>query len=346
MQKGFYIGILFLFCGLFSNAQTPFFELYGNIETIAGTGQITKKSVNGWKKTFERKPADKAELSRPHFVMDDPSGHIYIADKDAHAIRKIDAKTNKITTLVGTGVAGDGKDDLPGNRTELHSPNGLYVLENGTVYILDLGNSKIRKIDKSGKCTTVIKDDAGIAFGRGLWVSETEDSIIYASGTELKIWTTKTPLRTYADGFRQLGNICVDAKGNLYAADRKAGKIFVLEAASGKAKHIAGNGLGEDDKKAGTDPKKISLEGVRAVWPTEDGGLLMGCHESHDIWYLSPKQKLYKFIDGGKDVHDRNNSPFDDGKKVSEVRSLCVAHNGDILICEHDGGFIRRVRKK
>ncbi len=335
---------LFLLC-FSGNGQTPFHEQYGNIETIAGTGKITDKTVNGWKKTFERKPASRAELSRPHFVMDDSRGNIYIADKDAHAIRKIDAKTKKITTLAGTNVAGDGKDNLPGNRTALKAPNGLYVLKNGSVFVLDLGNSKIRKIDKNGKCTTVIKDESGIAFGRGLWVSEAEDSIIYASGTELKIWTKTTPLRTYADGFRQLGNICVDNKGNLFAADRKAGKVFKLEASSGKAKHIAGNGLDEDDKKAGNDPMKISLEGVRAVWPTGDGGLLLGCHESHDIWYLSPKNKLYKFIDGGKNVHDGDGTSFKDGKKVSEVRSLCMSASGDILICEHDGGFIRVVRK-
>ena len=89
--------------------QKKFSSQYGNIETVAGTGKITAKGENGWKRAYENKPAIKAELSRPHFAMADEKGNIFIADKDAHAIRRVDVKTKKIKTVAGTGRVGDGE---------------------------------------------------------------------------------------------------------------------------------------------------------------------------------------------------------------------------------------------
>lgn len=337
--------ILFLFISShLTHAQSDFVDSYGIITTIAGTGTIAKKGENGWKSSFEKKPGNKAELSRPHFAMANEDGDIYIADKDAHAIRRIDAKTKKITTVAGTNKMGfDG--DGPAKRKMLNKPNGLYVLKNGTVYILDLGNNRIRKIDNEGNLTTVVKDSQGISLGRGLWVSEAEDSVIYASGKKLKIWTTTTPLRTYADGFVQLGNICMDAKGNLIVTDRGSGRVFRLNNATEKPEHIAGNGLTSSGKDK-SNPLKRSLEGVRAVWPTPDGGLLLGCHESHDIYYLSPDYKIMKFINGGRDVHEGDGTDIKKGQKISETRSITMDSKGNIIICEHDAGFIRLVEKK
>ena len=161
----------------------------------------------------------------------------------------------------------------------------------------------------------------------------------------LKIWTNTEPLRTYADGFEELGNICVDAKGNLIATDRGSGRVFMLNKSTEKPEHIAGNGKGKNGAKK-SDPKQRALEGVRAVWPTPDGGLLLGCHEGDDIYYLSPSNTISKLIDGSKNIHEGDGTDIKSGKKISETRSVTLDYNGNIIICEHDGGFIRMVEKK
>lgn len=324
-------------------AQFGVFEQYGTIETIAGTGLVTKKGENSWKRSYERKKATTVELSRPHMAMADDEGNVLIADKDAHAIRIIDAKTGKIETCAGTNEAGDGKDHIAADKCALNEPNGLFVHPDGTYHILDLGNSKIRYVNKKGVISTVVHDQGGINFGRGLWVSSKHDTIIYSSGTELKIWVEGSGTRVYADGFFQLGNIARDHKGNLIITDRGAGKVFRLNKKTGKVDHIAGNGLSDDNRGAKNNPKKISLEGVRAVCPSRDNGLFIACHESHDIWYMSSSGKIKKFINGSKDTHEGDGELFSEGKKVSEVRSLSIMKNGNLLVCEHDGGYIRVV---
>ena len=42
----------------------------------------------------------------PHEIQFDANGHLYIAERDSHAIRKVDAKTGMISTFAGTGTAG------------------------------------------------------------------------------------------------------------------------------------------------------------------------------------------------------------------------------------------------
>ena len=83
-------------------------------------------------------------------------------DKDAHAIRKV-TLDGVIVTVAGTNQAGDDGDTPgPGTERRLSSPNGLWVRDDGTLYILDLGNSKIRRLGTDGVLTTLVSDSDGI----------------------------------------------------------------------------------------------------------------------------------------------------------------------------------------
>ena len=334
---------LFLFS--YNGLCQSFTEQYGIIETIAGAGKIGGKGINGWKRSYERKNPIKAELSRPHYAMADSLGNIFIADKDAHAIRRIDSKSGRITTVAGTNVAGDNGDGVA-KRCKLFQPNGLFVMPNGSFYILDLGNHKIRKVSKSGQMTTIFKDSSNILYGRGLWVNEKEDTIIYCSGTEIRLWSKSEGIKVYADGFEELGNICMDKSGNLLVTDRDRGKVYRFNRATGSVDHIAGNGTKDDNRKINS-ALDVSLEGVRGIWCTPDNGLLLACHESHDIWYMNPDGTIVKFLDGAKDKHDGDGENYNSkGKKISETRSVSMDTFGNILICENDVGYLRIVRKK
>ena len=148
-----------------SFAQTTIDDLFGDygvLETIAGTAFITDKAVNGWvEDDMEGELAIDAELSRPHMAMADVFGNVYIADKDAHAIRKV-LTDGTIETIAGTNEPG-GFDILSGRGPEvpLSSPNGLYTFPDGTTYILDVGNGMVRKLNVDGELTTLFQDETG-----------------------------------------------------------------------------------------------------------------------------------------------------------------------------------------
>ncbi|HEX7681630.1 MAG TPA: NHL repeat-containing protein [Thermoanaerobaculia bacterium] len=91
----------------------------------------------------------------------DGSGNVYVTDGGClctplvgnHTIRKI-TPTGVVTTLAGfAGLA--GSNDGTGSTARFHSPSGVAVDSNGTVYVGDTGNYTIRKITPGGAVTTL-----------------------------------------------------------------------------------------------------------------------------------------------------------------------------------------------
>jgi len=318
---------------------------YDILSTIAGKGEIENGGINGWLEEYEGGLAINAELSRPHFAMADSNNNIYIADKDAHAIRMIQPN-GSIITVAGTSVAGDNGDGLA-TEHQLNSPNGIWVQDDGTVYILDLGNNKIRKLTTEGNLETIVDDQSGISLGRGLWVSQDKDTIWYASGSQIKIWTSTGGITTYSSGFSSLGNITADINGHIVATDRTANLVYRISA-DGSKEIIAGNGLssgGGDGHKA----IETGLFGVRGVWFLEDNSYLLATHEGSQVWYVDLNDTIHLFLDGreGDEFHSGDGENFKTpGYKISEARAVTTDYYGNILIIENDLGYIRRIAKK
>jgi hypothetical protein len=137
---------------------------YGELSTIAGAGGIP--GFNNWQSEFEGAPATNVFLSGPHMAMADRAGNIYIADKDSHGVRRI-RPDGTIVTAAGIEGPGNGPDSpTPGTQVGLVEPIGLWVRDDGTVYILDLGNGKLRRLDTNGVMRTLFTVPGGIAIGR------------------------------------------------------------------------------------------------------------------------------------------------------------------------------------
>jgi streptogramin lyase len=111
----------------------------GRISTIAGTGDNLSAGDGG--------PARAASLTNPYGVMSDPNGAIYVFDTEAHSIRRIDAATGVIRTVVGTGEAGFGGDGGPGTEAMLTRPHNGIVDARGRVTFGDSFNHRIRRWD-------------------------------------------------------------------------------------------------------------------------------------------------------------------------------------------------------
>ena len=315
---------------------------FGLLQTIAGTGHIGDKGVNGWSARFEGGSATEAELSRPHMAMADAEGNVYIADKDAHAIRRV-TPDGTISTVAGTNIAGDDGDSGQANQMRLSAPNGLWVQPDGTLFILDLGNSAIRRVSPDGQLTTLIRDPLGMTTGRGLWVSADATLVYYAAGSEVRQWRRGSGVQRVVGGFTSLGNLVVDPNGHLVVTDRGGHRVYRI--IDGVATAIAGNGTpdGGGDRQPALES---GLEQVRGIWFHPLGGYFLATHRGSQLWYVDTQGIIHLFIDGDRDrgTHAGDGAPFDSpGRKLSELRAITMAPDGSLIITENDGGYIRRV---
>jgi DNA-binding beta-propeller fold protein YncE len=132
----------------------------GIITTVAGSGRGAYAGDSG--------PAAKASLNNPQGIAPGRDGSLYIADTYNHVVRRVDPK-GIISTFAGTaaGLAGDGG---PANCAQLSLPTDVAVGPDGTVYISDAGNNRIRRVDPAGFIDTVLgtgpgSGTAGAGFG-------------------------------------------------------------------------------------------------------------------------------------------------------------------------------------
>lgn len=109
------------------------------ISTIAGTGQAKWSGDGG--------PAENAALNEPVALTLDGRGRLYVADQSNNRVRRIDLTSGLMTTVVGTGESGYNGDGALGTETALAGPSGLAVGRDGSLYVADTFNGRIRKFD-------------------------------------------------------------------------------------------------------------------------------------------------------------------------------------------------------
>jgi subtilase family serine protease/sugar lactone lactonase YvrE len=179
----------------------------GTIATVAGTG--TSGS------TGDGNAATSAQLNAPQGLAMDASGNLYIADTGNYLVRMVDT-SGTITTVAGNGkCCGHTGDAGLATNAEIAAPYGLAVDASGNLYISDVDNNLVRKVDTSGNITTVAGNGTYGYSGDG------------------------GPATSAA--MRDPWGLAVDASGNLYIADRYNLRIRMVSI-SGTITTVAGNG--------------------------------------------------------------------------------------------------------
>jgi len=155
------------------------------ITTVAGDGSAKFRGDGGL--------AIDASIMKSFDVAVDKEGNLYIADSHSHCIRKVDATTGIIDTVVGQGTnAGSSGDGGLATDARLNTPTGLFVDAFANIYVSDTKNDVIRKVDATtqiintvaGNGTPGFSGDGGLAtqarldYPEGVWVDSSGNIFI------------------------------------------------------------------------------------------------------------------------------------------------------------------------
>lgn len=130
----------------------------GNITTFAGTANCAALNDGG--------PATNAGLCYPDGVFAAADGNVYIADTSNNRIRKV-APNGTITTVAGNGTSGFSGDNGQATAAQLSFPDDVAVATDGTIYIADSSNSRVRKVTTNGIITTIAGTGTAAYSGDG-----------------------------------------------------------------------------------------------------------------------------------------------------------------------------------
>ena len=281
----------------------------GKIHIVAGTGQKGYTGDGG--------PALQATFNLPHEIRFDRDGNFYIADMVNSAIRKVDAKTGVITTFAGTGKPGYSGDGGPANAAQLKQPHSIQFDPAGDLYICDIGNNVIRKVDMK---TGIISTFAGTGKS-----GPTPDGAPIAG----------TPL----NGPRSMD---FDAQGNLWLVTREGNQVFKFDLRAGKIHHIAGNG-----KKGftghGGPAKDATLSGPKGIAVAPDGNIWLADTESHSVRMIDVKKGTLELIAG---TGERGDGPEGDPLKckMARLHGIFVDNDGSVFIGDSEAHRVRVVK--
>lgn len=140
------------------------FDKSGNLYvSVNGENVIRKFAAGTWASTlvagqsgsagYVDGAASAAKFDHPWGLAIDASGNLYVAGNGTwdggsyntdQSVRYIDATTFQVSTFAGSGTS--GYVDAVGAAAAFSAPIGVTVDKNGTVYVMDKNNNRIRKI--------------------------------------------------------------------------------------------------------------------------------------------------------------------------------------------------------
>jgi sugar lactone lactonase YvrE len=182
----------------------------GVITTVAGLGQPRCSGDGGL--------AVEAGLNEPAALAVSGGGRLYIADQSNNRVRVVNLVTGVICTVAGTGTAAYNGDDVAATETGLAGPGGLALASDGTLFIADSFNGRIRAVDPvTGLIRTVLGDGGEYR---------------YQGPDELPSSSLSRP-----------SGMALDEEGNLYFTDSDNHLVRRWDRTTGRIDRIAGVGV-------------------------------------------------------------------------------------------------------
>lgn len=281
-------------------------------ETFAGTGVPGYSGDGGL--------ATKAQINNPFGVVRGPDGCIYFCEYTGQVVRKVDSK-GTITTVAGSGRKGSGGDGGAALQAEFNLPHEIRFDQKGDLYIVDMQNHRIRKVDmKSGIISTVAGTGEAGFSGDG--------------GPAIKAQ------------FKQPHSIQFDAKGNLYVCDIGNHRIRKMDMKTGVISTFAGNGQ-RTATPDGALFKDVPLNGPRTLDFDQKGNLWLALREGNQVFKLDlAKGTIHHIAGTGKKGFTGNGGPAKEAT-LSGPKGIALSNDGSkVYLVDTESHSIRMVDLK
>ena len=336
------------------------------IETFAGNGSQGFVGDGGL--------AIDAQLDNPFGVVRGPDGCIWFCEYSGQRIRRI-RLDGRIETLAGSGAKGYEGDGGPALGASFNMPHEIRFDRFGHVYVVDMMNHVIRKIDVA---TGIISTFAGngqmgysgdggpaslaqfnkphsIQFGPDgrLYVCDIGNHVIRrinmeTNNIETIVGTGKpgptlhgSPISgTPINGPR---SIDFDAAGNMWLVTREGNQVFKLDFKSGHIEHVAGTGKSGFEGNGGP-ARDAALKGPKGIAIDQDGNVWLADTESHSVRMIDAKSGRLVLVAGTGILGD---GPDGDPLKckLARLHGIFADSDGSIFIGDSESHKIRVLRK-
>jgi sugar lactone lactonase YvrE len=243
----------------FATGSLPVFAP-GTIDTVAGNVDWIYQGDGGL--------ANQSPIFLPTGVVADAAGNLYLADSQNNRVRRVDGKTQLISTVAGTGVPGYGGDGGPAVDALINVPAGLVLDGAGNLYFADSGNHIVRRIDAvTGVISTVagtpgkqgysgdslaataakLAFPEGVAFDAAgdLLIADTGNNVIReVAATSTGFATISTIAGTGAAGFNGDNQLATAAELNSpwSVAVAPDGSIYIADLTNNRVRKVSGSG--------------------------------------------------------------------------------------------------------
>ncbi|MFN7730324.1 MAG: hypothetical protein ACK5OB_00375 [Pirellula sp.] len=295
---------------------------YGNhtIRRIDADGRLTTVSGDG---TAGHSPDGtairNARFNLPHEIRFDDQGRLLVVDMGNHQVRRLDFKNERIETIAGTGSPGYSGDGGSAPQATLKQPHSIQFDDNGHLYICDIGNHAVRRVDATTQEISTI-----LGTGR-------------PGATESGGHLTGMPI----NGPRSLD---VDARGHLWLATREGNQLFELDLAHDTIHHRAGTGA------KGLPPlqapaKSAVLNGPKGVAIDAEGSVWIVDTESHSILRFDPKSEIVERIAGMGTAGDGPDGPALECA-LARPHGIFADRDGSIWIGDSSAHRLRRITRR
>lgn len=282
----------------------------GWMSTVAGSGKQGYAGDGG--------PAREAQLNEPYEVRFDGEGNMFFVEMQNHLVRKVEAKSGRISTIAGTGKAGFAGDGGPATSAQLRQPHSIALDGRGGLYVADIGNHRIRRVDLK---TGMIDSIAGSAEPR----LPTEGQL--AKGNPIL-----GPRALFIDGT------------TMWIALREGHSVWKLDLASGKLHHVAGTGK-QGFAGDGGPLKDAQFNGPKGIAVGPDKSVYVVDTENQAIRRLDLARNVVTTVAGsgpakkgfGGDGGDPLKALFD------RPHGICLGPDGAIYIGDTLNHRVRRV---
>jgi hypothetical protein len=258
-----------------------------------------------------------ATLNNPTGVALDTSGNIFVADRDNHVIRRIDAVSGLITTVVGNGTAGLGASGSAATGSVLKAPNGVAIDTSGNLFVADTGNNRVVEL-ASGASTITVIAGTGVPgfFGDG------------AAGSGAML---SAP-----------AGVAVDSAGIVFVADTGNNRVrSVAVPTTGIINTVAGNGtLGFNGD--GGNAILALLNGPTGITLDSSNTLYIADQANHRIRKVDGMAKISTFAGTGIDGMNGDGSAATTAQ-LSSPTGVSLDSTGALFVADTGNSRIRRV---